>query len=311
MTRTIWNTLAILAVLIFTALPLSAAEVVTYYHNDHLGSPIAATDSTGAVVWQQAYDPWGFKLTTNTDERGYTGNWLDEETGLADHKARWYTSSIGRFTGIDPVKWHESNIHSFNRYAYGNNNPYSYADPGGELAFPVVPILGVIALEALGIGLEVATMEETSDSINRSGAGTFGVTGVKAVGSSMRMGLKGANVTKGLGSNANYAQKTFSETFSAGGKFAGQTIDDVAGALRSGTMKASDVPIDFITRNGNTLILNTRSAQALTRAGIPRSQWNAVNRTGQSAYEARLTGQLNRNRLTDQGIPTVRRSGGN
>jgi len=205
MTRTIWNTLATLAVLIFTALPLSAAEVVTYYHNDHLGSPIAATDSTGAVVWQQAYDPWGLKLTVNTDERGYTGNWLDEETGLADHKARWYTSSIGRFTGIDPVKWHETNIHSFNRYAYGNNNPYSYADPDGELAFPIVPILGVMALEALGIGLEVATMEETSDSINRSGAGTFGVTGVKAVGSAMRMGLRGANVTKGLKVSPNRA----------------------------------------------------------------------------------------------------------
>lgn len=40
-------------------------------------------------------------------------------------------------------------------------------------------------------------MEETSDSINRSGAGTFGVTGVKAVSSTMRMGLKGANVPKG------------------------------------------------------------------------------------------------------------------
>lgn len=197
MTRFIWNTLVTLAVLIFTALPLSAAEVVTYYHNDHLGSPIAATDSTGAVVWQQAYDPWGFKLTVNTDERGYTGNWMDEETGLADHKARWYTSSIGRFTGIDPVKWHETNIHSFNRYAYGNNNPYSYADPDGELAFPVVPILAVMAWEALGIGLEVATMEETSDSINRSGSGTFGVTGIKLLGSSMKMGLKGANVTKG------------------------------------------------------------------------------------------------------------------
>ncbi|WP_341581978.1 RHS repeat-associated core domain-containing protein [Marinobacter metalliresistant] len=205
MTRTIWNTLATLAVLIFTALPLSAAEVVTYYHNDHLGSPIAATDSAGAVVWQQAYDPWGLKLTVNTDERGYTGNWLDEETGLADHKARWYTSSIGRFTGIDPVKWHETNIHSFNRYAYGNNNPYSYADPDGELAFPIVPVLGVMALEALGIGLEVATMEETSDSINRSGAGTFGVTGVKAVGSAMRMGLRGANVTKGLKVSPNRA----------------------------------------------------------------------------------------------------------
>ena len=106
-------------------------------------------------------------------------------------------------------------------------------------------------------------------------------------------------------------KKTFGETFNAGGKFAGRTVDDVAGALRSGSMKASDVPIDFITRNGNTLILNTRSAQALTRAGIPRSQWNAVNRSGQSAFEARLTGQLNRNRLTNQGIPTVRPSGGN
>ncbi|EHJ03934.1 RHS repeat-associated core domain-containing protein, partial [Marinobacter manganoxydans] len=168
----------------------------------------AATDSTGAVVWQQAYDPWGFKLTVNTDERGYTGNWLDEETGLADHKARWYTSSIGRFTGIDPVKWHETNIHSFNRYAYGNNNPYSYADPDGELAFPVVPILGVLAFEALGIVAEVGTMEETSDSINRSGAGTYGVTGVKAVGFAMRMGLKGANVSKGLSKGDQVVTRT-------------------------------------------------------------------------------------------------------
>ncbi|MFC4259027.1 RHS repeat domain-containing protein [Marinobacter lacisalsi] len=124
--------LVALAATILASLPVSAAEVVTYYHNDYLGSPIAATDDTGAVVWQQAYDPWGFKLTQNTDERGYTGNWLDEATGLADHKARWYTSSIGRFTAIDPVKWQESNIHSFNRYAYANNSPYKFVDPDGR-----------------------------------------------------------------------------------------------------------------------------------------------------------------------------------
>ena len=142
MTRIIWNALA---ALIITTAPLSAAEVVTYYHNGHLGSPIAATDSTGAVVWQQAYDPWGFKLTANTDERGYTGNWLDEETGLADHKARWYTSSIGRFTGIDPVKWQESNIHSFNRYAYASNNPYGNVDRDGRNA---VTFVGGVIVES-------------------------------------------------------------------------------------------------------------------------------------------------------------------
>ena len=108
---------------------------------------------------------------------------------------------------------------------------------------------------------------------------------------------------------ANFAQKTIGNMFSKAGKFAGQSVDDVAAALRTGKLNPSDVPIDYIVRDGNTLILNTRSAQALTNAGIPRSQWNAINRTGQAAYEARLTGQLTRNNLTSQGISTVRQTG--
>jgi hypothetical protein len=111
--------------------------------------------------------------------------------------------------------------------------------------------------------------------------------------------------------NANYAQKTFSNAFSDEGAFAGKTVPDVADALRSGQLKPGDVPVQYIVRDGNTLILNTRSAQALEQAGIPRSQWNAVNVTGDAAAEGRLTGQLGRNGLTSQGTPTVRPTGGN
>ena len=100
---------------------------------------------------------------------------------------------------------------------------------------------------------------------------------------------------------AKFAQKSFSETFSSGGAFAGRTIDDVAGDLRSGALTAKDVPIDVIVRDGNTLILNTRSSQALIRAGVPRSGWNVIDRTGQAAFESRLTGQLTRNGLTSGG----------
>ena len=40
---------------------------------------------------------------------------------------------LGRFTAIDPVDWNETNpIHSFNRYAYANNNPLKYIDPDGR-----------------------------------------------------------------------------------------------------------------------------------------------------------------------------------
>lgn len=106
--------------------------------------------------------------------------------------------------------------------------------------------------------------------------------------------------------NAKYAQKTYREMFSAYGKFAGRSVDDVAKALTKGKMSVDDIPIEYIVRDGDTLILNTRSSQALQRAGIPRSQWRAVNMTGNAAAEARLSAQLGRNGLTSSGTSVVR-----
>jgi len=134
-------------------------------------------------------------------------------------------------------------------------------------------------------------------------------SGLKKVGSTVAQGITRAARGTSL-EGANFAQKTYGSMFSRGGAFAGRSVDDVAGALRSGAMSPSEVPINYIVRDGNTLILNTRSAQALEAAGIPRSAWNAVNRTGQEMFENMLTGQLQRNGLTSAGTATVRRSGG-
>ena len=109
---------------------------------------------------------------------------------------------------------------------------------------------------------------------------------------------------------ANFAQTTASGTFSSGGSFAGQSIDDVAGALQSGAMSVKDVPIQVIVQDGNTLILNTRSALALEQAGIPRSAWNVVNMSGDAAAQARLAAQLARNGLDSTGTGSVRITGG-
>ncbi|AVK84465.1 hypothetical protein C3943_13235 [Lysinibacillus sp. B2A1] len=122
----------------------------------------------------------------------------------------------------------------------------------------------------------------------------------------------------GVLDSANFAQKTYNPNkFSDEGikyysSIAGRPIknvDDLVDALRNGEIKPSQVPIDYIEREGNTLILNTRSSIALTQAGIPRNQWNAVNRTGNEMYEQMLTDQLVRNKLTSSGTPTVRPSG--
>lgn len=109
---------------------------------------------------------------------------------------------------------------------------------------------------------------------------------------------------------ANFAQTTASSSFSSGGSFAGQTISDVASELSSGALSPDDVPVQVIVRDGDTLILNTRSALALEQAGIPRSEWVLDNVTGDPAAEARLSGQLARNGLGSGGTPTVRITGG-
>jgi hypothetical protein len=114
--------------------------------------------------------------------------------------------------------------------------------------------------------------------------------------------------------NAKFAQISYSNNFSKEGsrmysQFAGKpinTVDDLASALKDGSIKPSQVKVDYIIRDGNVLILNTRTSQALTKAGIPRSQWNAVNKTGEKMFEQMLDNQLYRSNLTSKGMSEVK-----
>jgi hypothetical protein len=104
---------------------------------------------------------------------------------------------------------------------------------------------------------------------------------------------------------AAYAQTSYSERFSAEGvklysRLARQpirTIDDLAQSLRAGAIRPQDVPVNYVVRNGRALIHNTRTATALERAGIPRSQWSFVDQTNNLKFRLLLRKQLMRNGL--------------
>ena len=191
-----------------------------------------------------------------------------------------------------------------------------YGQPMGENVFTREITEGADAKYAqIGLGLEVAATPATgglSASQNVIGrrlvAGEVSSASVAAIRGNAGSGLNAAT-SVGVLDNATFAQNTFSQTFSSSGNFAGRTIANVAEALRSGSMNVGDVPIEYIVRDGNTLMLNTRSAQALQQAGIPRSQWSAVNMTGDAAAEARLAQQLQRNGLGSGGNPNPTSSG--
>lgn len=112
---------------------LAQAQTV-YFHNDPAGSPIAASDETGNLLWRESYRPYGERMlkpaTANT--QWFHGKQLDPDTGMEDFGARNYDPVLGRFLSIDPVDFTDKNIHSFNRYAYGNNNPLKFKDPDGR-----------------------------------------------------------------------------------------------------------------------------------------------------------------------------------
>ena len=113
---------------------LNPAAKITYYHTDPLGSPVLATDSAGNVAWREGYGAFGDRLKkpAAADNVGYTGKQHDNASGLSYFGARWYDPAIGRFMGYDPAGFDEGNPGSFNRYGYGNNNPYKFVDPDGR-----------------------------------------------------------------------------------------------------------------------------------------------------------------------------------
>lgn len=115
--------------------------------------------------------------------------------------------------------------------------------------------------------------------------------------------------SKGIGNTGKFTQKTASPNFSQEGSFAGKTIGEVSNSLRSGAIKTSDVSVEYIMRDGNKLLLNTRSSLSLKRAGIPEANWTMVNRTGDSFLESMLTQRLMKNGLTNAGTDTLRITG--
>ncbi|WP_196161167.1 RHS repeat-associated core domain-containing protein [Reinekea sp. G2M2-21] len=118
-----------------------AAQTVTYFHNDLLGSPVAATNQNGDVIWRENYQAFGEKVKNDDTDQGnnigYTGHVNDADTGLTYMQARYYDPILGRFYANDPVGFQENNPAMFNRYAYANNNPYVNVDPDGKKAIVI------------------------------------------------------------------------------------------------------------------------------------------------------------------------------
>jgi RHS repeat-associated protein len=133
--RSTFVQLSLLGLLLVSDAQFAHAErKTTFFHTDALGSIVAASDESGALLWRKAYAPFGEQIHTivEREKLSYTGKEHDKDTGLTYFGARYYDPQLGRFLSVDPVGFNASKPMSFNRYAYANNNPYAYVDPDGR-----------------------------------------------------------------------------------------------------------------------------------------------------------------------------------
>ncbi len=228
-----------IALLLLLTTSANAVEQVTYYHLDGLGSTVAATDENGALLWKEAYRPFGDRIRKedgDTNDIWYTGKPHEEEMGLSYFGARWYDPTIGRFMGIDPVGVDEGNIHSFNRYAYANNNPYKFVDPDGRS-----PIFSGSATDRFG------TAGMSGLRSGRLGMGNHGGLAERAPGFVPRGPLK--NASGNLDAAAGAARTN------PGANSGSQNVKKVLDAIKEGGFKVKINPKNPATKQeGNATV---------------------------------------------------------
>jgi RHS repeat-associated protein len=123
-------------------------EVFWLIH-DHLGTPRMLLGRTGSLTSVKRHDylPFGEELYASVGSRStglgylggdgvrqqFTSQERDVETGLDYFFARYYSSTQGRFTSVDPSLASSKVLQpqSWNRYSYVLNNPLKFIDPTG------------------------------------------------------------------------------------------------------------------------------------------------------------------------------------
>ena len=103
---------------------------ISYYHNDHLGTPIMLTNNRQQIVWKARYTPFGeatISIEGVENRLRFVGQYFDPETGLHYNWNRYYNPETGRYITSDPIGLDDGP----NTYAYVKNNPLTYYDPNG------------------------------------------------------------------------------------------------------------------------------------------------------------------------------------
>lgn len=165
---------------------------ISYLHRDERNSVILATDSEGNSLLTRDYDAYGNQVDetiinppnappVNFETNfGYAGEYLDEDTGLYNLRARWYEPLTGSFISEDPLLTITGEA-----YSYASGNPLSFVDPlglsstgnsstAGNIAAGFVDgLIGFPVVEKISNYISPGSVDTCSDAYKYSGYAGF------------------------------------------------------------------------------------------------------------------------------------------
>ena len=108
---------------------MRSGSTVNYLLTDHLGSTSLTTDTSGTLVSEMRYKPWGeVRYTSGTTPTNYTytGQYSNMgDFGLMLYYARWYDPAIGRFAQADPIIQSDSHLEGDCHFREQDRNFYN------------------------------------------------------------------------------------------------------------------------------------------------------------------------------------------
>ncbi len=242
-----------------------------YVLTDYLGSITQIMTVNGTLVEEKNFDAWGRQrvpstwllngvgyfpptYASNDWNRGYTGHEMIPEFGIINMNGRLYDPLMGRMFSPDPYIMGKDNTQGYNRYSYALNNPLSYTDPNGEIAWFIPVIAGAVIGGYMGGTMANGTYNPTQ--WDYSSGKTWGyIAGGAIVGAaSGAIGVAVAGSGMPFANTVGIALSSFVNSVGTTMYTGGQT--DVLISFGAFSYNVTSGEVGFLGKNGNSLLEN-------------------------------------------------------